>query len=196
MLNVSSSGGTVAPPDAENFPLPPNTLPSQTPGYAQHLNANANATMHDISSLFNDLSTHAPMESALHESTDQFAARLRALLVQERHQFEHMTTTITPGLPLGPPLRTPRRMLSQPSPMRGPKYEVPGMGPVQDSGNPQQPSFFGGGGYGPMGPQGHGNGGSGRGGGAPGHYGPPGGYMQSTVSVGWHLNSKRWRLLT
>ena len=136
----------VVSPDTDKFPLPPNALPT-LPFLSQpaHLNnsdlLNRNATIHDFSSLFRDLSAHPPIASALHESADQVAARLRVLLVQERYQSEHMSTVLhgNPSVPnllsqspnrfsIGHPLGSylpPRRMVSQPSPMRTPDHSAP-----------------------------------------------------------------------
>lgn len=124
---TSISGCTPAILETDSFPLPPNALPTQPFGHSDH--HNTNATMHDILSLFRDLSAHSPIPTALHKSADQFASRLRVLLVHERHQSEHMSTVLH-GLPSRPNPGTPRRMVSQPSPMRPLNRERSAFAPV------------------------------------------------------------------
>jgi hypothetical protein len=132
--------GSNTSPDTDTFPLPPNALPTQALlGQTKHLQHNsdlfnANATIHDISSPFTDLSAHSPHASTLHDSADQFAARLRVAMRQQRHQSEHLSTVLhgNPSVPnftldspsqfsighASGPYLSPRRMVSQPSPMR------------------------------------------------------------------------------
>jgi hypothetical protein len=152
-------------PDTDTFPLPPNALPTQSLfNQTKHLQYNsdlfnANATIHDISSLFKDLSTHSPIASTLHESADQFADRLRVLLVQERRQSEHLSTVLhgnpsVPNLTLNPPswfsighasgtYHSPRRMVSQPSPMRSSNRLAPASDTANKLGNTRLPSDSG-----------------------------------------------------
>jgi hypothetical protein len=109
------SGCTPTVLETEDLPLPPNALPMQLLNDSKHLSTSV--TLHDISSLFNDLSTHPPIDSALRESTDEFAARLQALLAHGYHRFEHMSNALH-GIPPVPSLETHRRVASQPSPMK------------------------------------------------------------------------------
>lgn len=110
-MRHSSHHSQYHPPDISHEPpnlLPrSHRLPTQLFSYEQDQFQQkndllkGNATMHDISGLFRDLSMHSPISSALHDSAEQFAARLRVLLVQERCQSEHMTTVLygNPSVP-------------------------------------------------------------------------------------------------
>ncbi|KAK3213535.1 hypothetical protein GRF29_28g210999 [Pseudopithomyces chartarum] len=109
------SGCTPTVLETEDLPLPPNALPMQLLNDSKHLSTSV--TLHDISSLFHDLSTHPPIDSALRESTDEFAARLQALLAHGYHRFEHMSNALH-GIPPVPSLETHRRVASQPSPIK------------------------------------------------------------------------------
>ena len=109
------SGCTPTVVETDDLPLPPNALPMQLLNDPKHLSTSV--TLHDISSLFNDLSTHHPIDSAVRESTDDFAVRLQALLAHGRHQFEHMSNALY-GIPSAPSPEMHRRVASQPSPMK------------------------------------------------------------------------------
>ncbi|KAF9736940.1 hypothetical protein PMIN01_04719 [Paraphaeosphaeria minitans] len=148
-------------PDMDTLPLPPNTLPTRSLlSQNQYLHHNsdlfdATATIHDISSLFKDLSTHSPVASTLHESADRFAERLRVLLVQERYQSEHLSTVLhgnpsEPNLVLQSPDRSsidssgpypsPRRMTSQPSPLRASNGLAPAADATDNPGGSRPPA--------------------------------------------------------
>lgn len=148
--------------DTEYRPLPPNTLPTRSfSNRAPNLRhssdlADVSATFHDIASLFTDLSLHSPIASTLHESADRFATRLRMLL-QERYQSEHLSSVLygnasVPNLGWNPPgsnrfsapYPSPRRMSSQPSPLRASNPVAPA-GDVAE--NFDGPRLRGGSGY-------------------------------------------------
>lgn len=93
------------------------------------------------SGLVNNISAHSPIPST-YGFADQFVARLRGLLLDERQQSEHMSSVLH-GVNSVPVLGTPRRMVSQPSPRRAPDYVsfTPNMEPREGDrrGQPRPP---------------------------------------------------------